>query len=215
MRTEKHCHTLEVAFTINMKKEKIGPRHFCQGYSLPGVWSEHCADNTNSLAWATLWHEVCTSRSTWREYVGKPKREILQWKMSEWAFKTSQALWGMGLQLLRPWTVANSNGPWMKVIGSHQNRHLPWGRWKQPEEFYRNLMWIHSKNHRTENLIKKAKLLKQPLTSPSQVNLPNPLLGMLEWCVQGRSWFKVNERNHETVGWTLARKHVTWDRAED
>ena len=58
---------------------------------------------------------------------------------------------------------------------------------------------IHSTNHRTKNLIDKAKPIKQPLTNPRQVNLPFPLLGMMEWLVVAEAWFKVNERSNETV----------------
>ena len=61
------------------------------------------------------------------------------------------------------------------------------------------LMLIRSTNHRTENLINKAKPIKQPLTNPGQVNLPFLLLGMMEWLVVAEAWFKVNERSNETV----------------
>ena len=62
-------------------------------------------------------------------------------------------------------------------------------------------MIIHSTNHRSKNLINKAKLKKQPLTNhPRQVNLPFPLLGMIEWFDEAEAWFKVNERrSNETV----------------
>jgi hypothetical protein len=60
-------------------------------------------------------------------------------------------------------------------------------------------MIIHSMNHRTENLINEAKPIKQPLTSPRQVNLPLPLLGMMEWLVVAEAWIKVNEISNETV----------------
>ncbi len=61
-------------------------------------------------------------------------------------------------------------------------------------------MRIYSTNHRSKNLINKAKPIKQPLTNPKEVNLPFPLLGMMEWLVVVETWFKVDERsNHETV----------------
>jgi hypothetical protein len=60
-------------------------------------------------------------------------------------------------------------------------------------------MIIYSTNHRSKNLINKAKPIKQPLTNPRQVNLPFPLLGMLEWLVVVEAWFKVDERINETV----------------
>jgi hypothetical protein len=61
------------------------------------------------------------------------------------------------------------------------------------------LMIIHSTNHRTKNLINKAKLIKKPLTNPRQVNLLFPLLGMMEWLVVAEAWFNVDERSNETV----------------
>jgi hypothetical protein len=67
-------------------------------------------------------------------------------------------------------------------------------------------MIIHSTNHRTKNLINKAKPIKQPLTNPRQVNFPFPLLGMLEWLVVAEAWFKVDERSNETVD--LGKKMV-------
>jgi hypothetical protein len=54
-------------------------------------------------------------------------------------------------------------------------------------------------NHRTENLINKAKLIKQPLTNSRQVNLPFSVLGMMECLVVADTWFKVDERSNETV----------------
>jgi hypothetical protein len=60
-------------------------------------------------------------------------------------------------------------------------------------------MLIRSTNHRTEDLINKAKPIKQPLTNPSQVKLPFLLLGMVEYLVVAEAWFKVNERSNETV----------------
>jgi hypothetical protein len=68
------------------------------------------------------------------------------------------------------------------------------------------LMIIRSTNHRTKNLINKAKPTKQPLTNPRQVNLPFLLLGILEWLVVAEAWFKVNERSNETVD--LGKKMV-------
>jgi len=61
------------------------------------------------------------------------------------------------------------------------------------------LMIIHSTNHRSKNLINKAKPTKQPLTNPRQVNLPFSLLGTMRWLVLAEAWFKVNERSDETV----------------
>ena len=61
------------------------------------------------------------------------------------------------------------------------------------------LMLIRSTNHRTKNLINKAKPIQQPLTNPGQVNLPFLLLGMMEWLVVTEAWFKVDERSNETV----------------
>jgi hypothetical protein len=58
---------------------------------------------------------------------------------------------------------------------------------------------IHSTNHKTKNLINKAKSIKQPLTNPRQVNLPFPLLGRMEWLVVAEAWFKVDYRSNETV----------------
>jgi hypothetical protein len=60
-------------------------------------------------------------------------------------------------------------------------------------------MLICSTNHRTKNLINKAKPIKQPLTNLGQVKLPFLLLGMIEWLVVAEAWFKVNERSNETV----------------
>jgi hypothetical protein len=68
------------------------------------------------------------------------------------------------------------------------------------------LIIIHSTNHRTKNLINKAKPIKKSLTNPRQVNLPFPLLGMMEWLVVAETWFKVNERSNETVD--LGKKMV-------
>ncbi len=69
-----------------------------------------------------------------------------------------------------------------------------------------NLILIRSTNHRTKNLINKAKPIKQPLTNHRQVNLPFLLLGMMEWLVVTEVWFKVNERSNETVD--LGKKMV-------
>jgi hypothetical protein len=60
-------------------------------------------------------------------------------------------------------------------------------------------MLIRSTNHRTKNLINKAKPIKKLLTNPRQVNLLFLLLGMMEWLVVAEAWFKVNERSNETV----------------
>jgi hypothetical protein len=60
-------------------------------------------------------------------------------------------------------------------------------------------MRIYSTNHRSKNLINKAKPIKQPLTNPREVNLPFPRLGMMEWLVVAEAWFKVDERSNETV----------------
>jgi hypothetical protein len=62
-----------------------------------------------------------------------------------------------------------------------------------------NLMIIHSSNYRSKNLINEAKPIKQPLTNPRQLNLPFPLLDMIEWLVVAEAWFKVDERSNETV----------------
>jgi hypothetical protein len=60
-------------------------------------------------------------------------------------------------------------------------------------------MIIYSTNHRSKNLINKDKPIKQPFTNPRQVDLPFPLLGMMEWLVVVEAWFKVVERINETV----------------
>jgi hypothetical protein len=62
-------------------------------------------------------------------------------------------------------------------------------------------MIIYSTNHRSKNLINKdkAKPIKQPLTNPRQVDLPFPLLGMMEWLVVAEAWFKVDERRNKTL----------------
>jgi hypothetical protein len=60
-------------------------------------------------------------------------------------------------------------------------------------------MIIHFTNHRDKNLINKTKLIKQPLINPRQVNLPFPLLGIMEWLVVAVAWFKESERSIETV----------------
>jgi hypothetical protein len=60
-------------------------------------------------------------------------------------------------------------------------------------------MIIYSTKHRSKNLINKAKPITQPLTNPRQVNLPFPLLGMMEWLVVVEALFKVDERSNETV----------------
>jgi hypothetical protein len=62
------------------------------------------------------------------------------------------------------------------------------------------LILIRSTNHRTEILINKAK----PINNLSQILarwncLPFILLGMMEWLVVAKAWFKVNERSIETV----------------
>jgi hypothetical protein len=67
-------------------------------------------------------------------------------------------------------------------------------------------MIISSTNHTTKNLINEAKPIKQPLTSPRQVNLLFPLLGMMEWLVVAEAWFKVDTRSNETVD--LGKKMV-------
>jgi hypothetical protein len=86
----------------------------------------------------------------------------------------------------------------MRIIGRHQTNDL--------RTSVDNLILIRSANHRTKNLINKAKPIKQPLTNPRQVNLPFLLLGMVEWLVVAEAWFKVNEGSNETVD--LGKKMV-------
>jgi hypothetical protein len=68
------------------------------------------------------------------------------------------------------------------------------------------LILIRSTKHRTKNLNKKAKPIKQPLKNPRQVNLSFLLLGMMDWLAVAEAWFKVNERSNETVD--LCKKMV-------
>ena len=57
----------------------------------------------------------CTLQSKWMEYVGRSKRGTLLTNMEDLLLRASNASWSTQSHVLRPWTVAKSNGPWIKI----------------------------------------------------------------------------------------------------